>query len=76
MSYYVIYIYIYIAEDIYIYKYIYIYIFIYTCIRRGAARTVWPRTTSVPAGDTADVIFEQIYLIIDNDIKIYFFISV
>ena len=68
MLYIYIYIYIYIAEDIYIY--------IYTCIRRGAARTVWPRTTSVPAGDTADVIFEQIYLIIDNDIKIYFFISV
>ena len=57
-------------------SYYVIYIYIYTCIRRGAARTVWPRTTSVPAGDTADVIFEQIYLIIDNDIKIYFFISV
>ena len=45
-------------------------------ISRGAARTARPRTTSVSTANTADVIFEQSYLIIDNDIKMHIFISV
>ena len=38
-------------------------------ISRGAARTVRPIAKSVPTANTADAIFDQIYLIIDNDIK-------
>ena len=33
---------------------------------RGLARTARPRTTLVHTDNTADVIFEQIYLISDN----------
>ena len=35
-------------------------------IRRGATRTARPRTASVPTANTAEAIFEQIYLIIDK----------
>ena len=40
---------------------------------RGLARTARARTTSVPTDNTADVIFEQIYLISDNIIKNAYF---
>ena len=36
---------------------------------RGTDRTARPGTKPVPTADTADAIFEQIHLIIDNDIK-------
>ena len=45
-------------------------------ISRGYARTARPRATSVPTDNTTDVIFGQIYLIIDNIIKNPYFISV
>ena len=35
-------------------------------VSRGAARAGWPRTESIPNANTADAIFEQIHLIIDN----------
>ena len=38
-------------------------------ISRGKARTARTRTASAPTDNTDDAIFEQIYLIIDNDIK-------
>ena len=40
---------------------------------RGLARTARARTTSVPTDKTADMIFEQIYLISDNIIKNAYF---
>ena len=46
-------------------------------ISRGAARTAWPWTRSILTANTTDAIFEQIYLITDNDIKnAYFHICV
>ena len=45
----------------------------FSSISRGTARTAWPRTTSIPTANTADVIFQQMYLIIDNHIKNAFF---
>ena len=36
---------------------------------RSATKTARHRTTSVPSANTADAIFEQIYLIIDKNIK-------
>ena len=35
----------------------------------GAAKTARLRTTSVPTANMDDAIFEQIYLIIDNNLK-------
>ena len=45
-------------------------------ISRGAARTAWPRTTSVSTANTTNAIFEQSYLISDKGIKMHIFISV
>ena len=42
-------------------------------ISRCAAWTAWPRTKSVPTPNTAVAIFEQIHLIVNNDIKSAFF---
>ena len=42
-------------------------------ISRVAARTPRPRTTSEPTANTAIAIFEQIYLIINKDIKNAYF---
>ena len=42
-------------------------------ISRGATRTPRPRATSVPTANTADAIFQKIYLIIYNDIKNAYF---
>ena len=42
-------------------------------ISRGPARTARPKTKSIPTANTADAIFEQIYLVIDNDIKNAYF---
>ena len=42
-------------------------------ISKGAKRTQWPRKTSALTSNTADSIFEQIYLITENDIKNAYF---
>ena len=45
-------------------------------ISRDASKTAQPTATSVPTANMAYGNFQQIYLIIDNDIKKHIFISV
>ena len=45
-------------------------------VSKGAARTARSRTTAVHTANTAYAIFEQVYLVINNDIKMRILMSV